>query len=107
MGTKLFADAGVIRTAILEVADAGWQCSARACGIKHLWIFEDDESDDQTEHRERFADAVLERIRKLQSPVFALGIRLENMCASHMRECLPPPTVETCPECEKELRAKL
>jgi hypothetical protein len=65
----LWADAATVRAAIADVLDAGdpsttpvgFQCSMP-------WLFWLDESDEQTELRGRFLDAVLLRITQLQHP---------------------------------------
>lgn len=100
------ADINVIRAAIFDVADAGHICSA-ACGIKHPWYFDQNESDEQTEHRAKFVDAVEARIRDLQGPMFNLGVKLQNLCERHKIARLPFPTVDACMDCEAEARAKL
>lgn len=100
----LIADASVIRAALLDVTDSGWKCSS-GCDIGHLWRFDpDDESDDQTEHRMRFADAVESRIRELASA--GCGIKLENYCTRHLGMRLPHPTASVCADCEGERTAQ-
>ena len=101
----LMADASVIRAAIADVQDSGWECS-RDCGVTHSWFFRDDEDDDQTEHRQRFTDAVIRRIVELQKPPFNLGMKLENYCPRHMRGRLPRPTDHVCADCKAEWRAR-
>jgi hypothetical protein len=60
----LWADAATVRAAIADTLDAGCQFGNHTCA----WLFFRDESDEQTELRGRFLDAVTARIRQLQQP---------------------------------------
>jgi len=53
---------GAVSGAILGVIDAGWKTKT---GDKACYLFWDDESDEQTEMRMRFVDAVLARLKTL------------------------------------------
>jgi hypothetical protein len=59
MSKELFASKSTITSAIFDVIDAGDKGDP--------WIFAQDESDEETERRHRFADAVVSAIEDLQS----------------------------------------
>lgn len=97
----LLADAGVIRTAMLDVIDG---CDPEAKGMP--WALWHPFEGVGTDARTRFCDAVIERIQVLQSPTFNLGIKLENYCSIHRSMRLPLPTTSKCVDCAAERASK-
>lgn len=71
---KQFASFTVIRAAVADVLDAGYKFKnhTKPCP----WLFFHDESDEQTECRGRFMDAVGRRIIELQAPPHDMDARL-------------------------------
>jgi hypothetical protein len=59
----LWADAATIRTAIADVLDAGYHDKG---GYERAWLFLLNESDEETNNRSRFLDAVIYRIETLR-----------------------------------------
>lgn len=93
-----FADIKTIRTAIFDAIDGGFK--------RGPWHFDpDDESDDQTEQRHAFADAVVSMIEDLQTAPFN-HVKLENLCERHKKAALPKPTAQVCVQCSAEQKAK-
>lgn len=98
----LIADASVIRAAIADVIDAGDP------DLKVTdWALWHPFETVATDARMRFIDAVERRIRELQSPMFNLGVKLQNLCNRHAKALLPEPTVSLCADCVAEFRARL
>jgi hypothetical protein len=87
---ELFASKRTVTSAIFDVLDAGDKGEA--------WIFTQDESDQETERRHRFADAVVSAIEDLQANF--KFIKLEDLCNTHIREALPVSTAKNCSICE-------
>jgi hypothetical protein len=92
MNRELFASKSAIRAALFDVIDAGDAGDA--------WIFTQDESDQESERRQRFANVVMTMIEDLQSNF--RFTKLENLCPTHIREALPRPSAMVCAECEKK-----
>lgn len=72
---RQYASLTVVRAAVADVLDAGYQFKnhAKPCP----WLFFHDESDGQTEVREQFMDAVTTRIVQLQAPPHEMDARLQ------------------------------
>lgn len=76
------ASVTVVRAALADVLDGGYQCS-RGCDLKHPWLFptelfpgDKQPTDDDLGLRERFLDAVTARIAELQAPPHNMDARL-------------------------------
>jgi hypothetical protein len=93
---RSFADPATIRAAIFDVIEAGDQDGT-------AWLLAQDESDEESERRCRFADQVVSMIEDLQSNF--KFTKLENLCPTHIREAIPRPTSQVCVECEKKQKA--
>jgi len=91
-----FADTQTIRAAIFDVIEAGDKEGV-------AWLLAQDESDEETERRCRFADAVVSMIEDLQTNLHF--IKIQDLCPTHIREVLPRPTTEICVECQKKQKA--
>lgn len=100
----LIADGSVVRAALMDVIDTDDPEGGVLTGWMGLWHPFESVAD---ETRGRFADAVIKRIKELQSPMFNLGVKLENLCERHKAARLPAPTADFCSDCENETRAKL
>ena len=87
---ELFASKGTVTSALFDVLDAGDKGEP--------WIFTQDESDQETERRHRFADAVLSAIEDLQTNF--KFVKLQDLCNPHLRELLPASTAKNCSVCE-------
>jgi hypothetical protein len=75
----------VVRAAIADVLDAGWQCE-HGCDLRHPWMFptemfagDDVPTDDDLLQRECFMDAVCARITALQAPPHNLDAGLRAL----------------------------
>lgn len=62
----LSADVATIRAAILDVLDAG----PMRPPYRGAWIFQQDESELENQHRMAFVDLIVARIAQLQQPPF-------------------------------------
>lgn len=96
-----FAGVATIRQALFDVIDHGDQDD-------QPWMFYENEDprsyfdqDAANVDRSNFVDAVIARIAELQNPPHE-GIKLENLCDKHKRQCLPAPTSKTCRMCDAE-----
>lgn len=99
-----FAGTATIRAAIFDLIDSGDH------GLPWRFYEEQTESrnitgDAATTDRVLFVDAVIARIAELQNPPHS-GVKLENLCDKHKRECLPAPTARVCRMCEAERRVR-
>jgi hypothetical protein len=71
-----------VRAALADVLDRGESCAIytgvdRQCDIRHSWEFDpNDESEDETENRELFINAIVRRIAELQVAPHHLDITL-------------------------------
>lgn len=96
-----FADTETIRDAIFDAIDGGFK--------RGPWVFDpNDESDDQSEQRHAFANAVISMIEDLQTAPFN-HVKLQDLCDRHKRLALPSPThgtVQVCVQCSAEQQAK-
>ena len=90
MEEPLFADSQVIHTAIMDVIGSGDPTFSNG-HVPTPWPLWHEFPDVANEARERFCDAVKDRIRVLQAPPFNLGIKLENYCGYHIRQRLGLP----------------
>lgn len=97
----LFADASVIRAALMDVIDVTeWKFYEGRDNGRYV------REEVATAERGAFADAVEKRIRELQSSPFNLGLKLENFCDRHKRLRLPQPTSSSCSDCASELEKR-
>lgn len=71
---RQYASLTVIRAAVFDVLEAGYRFRNHAKPVP--WLFFHDESDEQSEVRERFLDAVTARITELQAPPHNMDARL-------------------------------
>jgi hypothetical protein len=76
------ASVTVVRAALDDVIDAGYQCS-KGCDLRHSWTFRTEAfigdaqpTDEELELRMKFTDAVVERIAELQAPPHEMDARL-------------------------------
>src|ERR1044072_2057941 len=86
---KRFASLTTIRAAIADVVDAGWQ-RGEGCDLKHPWRFPtemfdgaEQPTDDDLLLREKFLDAVCQRIAELQAAPHNLDSQYHDYCSGY------------------------
>lgn len=93
-----FAGVATIRAAIFDALDNEQE-------YYELYLSETADEELVNVYRGEFVDAVIARIAELQHPPHE-GVKLENLCDKHKRECLPAPTARVCRMCEAERKGQ-
>lgn len=98
MNRRLFADTATIRAALFDILD---QFNPLIMD-RNLIPGEVKSEDRENFERTAFVDAVITRVAQLQTPPHD-GVKLENLCLTHVRETLhlPPTKIVFCVECER------